>query len=53
MKMLNVSERTVTRWKSTLKEQKGTGTGEGHPIFDDLLDVKEEPEDDYEEYEIT
>ena len=45
MKMLNVSERIVSKWKKKLDDQKKS---DGHSIFDDLLEVKEEPIDDDE-----
>jgi hypothetical protein len=48
MKMLNVSERTVTRWKLKLKDQQESGSS--HPIFDDLLEIKSEPEENIEDY---
>lgn len=42
--MLNVCERTVTRWKLKLREEKDDEGG--HPIFNDLLEVKDEPDEE-------
>lgn len=48
MKMLNVPERIVSKWKKKLEDQKKSGGGDGHSIFEDLFEVKEEPMDDDE-----
>lgn len=48
MKMLNVSERIVSKWKRKLDDQKKSAGSDGHSVFEDLFEVKEEPID--EEY---
>lgn len=50
--MLNVTERTVSRWKLKLKEQP-QNPEENDLLFDDSIEIKEEPDDDYEEYQMS
>lgn len=56
-KMLDVSEKTIHRWKARMQKQETDGDDEGedeatHPVFNNLLDAKEEVDEQvvYEEF---